>query len=536
MSARLLLVDNKDSFTYNLSHLFGMLGAAVDVVRNDDPALDEAAVERADAIVIGPGPGRPADAGKRWPRSAGPSPRGAPSSASASANRPSASPSAAQIVPHPRLMHGKTSNDQRTTERRLPRPAVALLGDALPLAVPRARSLPAALTDANAFSEDGVIQGIAHRDAAGRTASSSIPSPSSRPKAARSSQTSWRWWRHERVLATPASACSPARTSPRATWRPRSARSWTARGRRRRPAPSSPRWRRRARRPTRSSARPRRCAAAACTSSTASTPSSTSAAPAATARAPSTSRPASASSSAACGVPVAKHGNRAASSECGSADVLEASGIDIDATPDEAAARLERDNFAFLFAQRYHPAMKAVAPVRRELRVRTVFNLLGPLTNPARATHQVIGVAHGIAPRTHRRGAARLGGARRGGGARGQRHRRDRAGRADARLPVRPGGSQTVRHRPGRLRARRAARDHQGRHAGAQRRRHARHPAGRTVRARRDRRARRRARAGRRRARRVAARGARRGARRHRQRRRARRLREHAPPVEARCA
>jgi anthranilate phosphoribosyltransferase len=96
----------------------------------------------------------------------------------------------------------------------------------------------------------------------------------------------------------------------------------------------------------------------------------------------------------ACGVPVAKHGNRAASSECGSADVLEALGVSINAPPEEARTRLERDRFAFLFAQRYHPAMKAVAPIRRELRVRTAFNLLGPLTNPARATHQVIGVAH----------------------------------------------------------------------------------------------------------------------------------------------
>ena len=93
------------------------------------------------------------------------------------------------------------------------------------------------------------------------------------------------------------------------------------------------------------------------------------------------------------GVPVAKHGNRAASSKCGSADVLEALGLHIDAPPDDARMHLERHNFAFLFAQRYHPAMKAVGPVRRELGVRTVFNVLGPLTNPARATHQVIGVA-----------------------------------------------------------------------------------------------------------------------------------------------
>ncbi len=96
---------------------------------------------------------------------------------------------------------------------------------------------------------------------------------------------------------------------------------------------------------------------------------------------------------AACGAPVAKHGNRAASSRCGSADVLEAAGVAIEASPESSRARLERDGFAFLFAQQYHPTLRAVAPVRRELRVRTIFNLLGPLANPARATHQVIGVA-----------------------------------------------------------------------------------------------------------------------------------------------
>lgn len=95
-----------------------------------------------------------------------------------------------------------------------------------------------------------------------------------------------------------------------------------------------------------------------------------------------------------CGLHVAKHGNRAASSKCGSADVLEAVGVPIDAGPDVARADLEQKRFAFLFAQRYHPAMRVVAPIRRELAVRTVFNLLGPLTNPARATHQVIGVAN----------------------------------------------------------------------------------------------------------------------------------------------
>jgi len=102
---------------------------------------------------------------------------------------------------------------------------------------------------------------------------------------------------------------------------------------------------------------------------------------------------AAAFAAAACGLHVAKHGNRAASSQCGSADVLEACGVPIDAPPDIARIQLERERFTFLFAPHYHPAAKAVAPVRRELGVRTIFNLIGPLSNPARATHQVIGVA-----------------------------------------------------------------------------------------------------------------------------------------------
>ena len=94
-----------------------------------------------------------------------------------------------------------------------------------------------------------------------------------------------------------------------------------------------------------------------------------------------------------CGLHVAKHGNRAASSSCGSADVLEACGIPIDVPPEVAREQLERDRFTFLFAPLYHAALREVAPVRRELGVRTIFNVLGPLANPAHATHQVIGVA-----------------------------------------------------------------------------------------------------------------------------------------------
>ena len=97
---------------------------------------------------------------------------------------------------------------------------------------------------------------------------------------------------------------------------------------------------------------------------------------------------------AAAGIPVAKHGNRSASSKVGSADVLEALGVDLSSSPEKAKAALKEVGVTFLFARGWHPAMKAVAPLRNELKVRTVFNLLGPLVNPLRPTGQVIGVYH----------------------------------------------------------------------------------------------------------------------------------------------
>lgn len=94
----------------------------------------------------------------------------------------------------------------------------------------------------------------------------------------------------------------------------------------------------------------------------------------------------------ACGVPVAKHGNRAASSKCGAADVLEALGVNINVSPEKSQQLLSDINICFLFAQNYHIAMKYVAPIRKELGIRTVFNVLGPLSNPAGANMELMGV------------------------------------------------------------------------------------------------------------------------------------------------
>ena len=92
------------------------------------------------------------------------------------------------------------------------------------------------------------------------------------------------------------------------------------------------------------------------------------------------------------GVPVAKHGNRAASSKCGAADVLEALGVNIALAPERSTELLRTIGICFLFAQNYHIAMKYVAPVRKELAIRTVFNILGPLSNPAGANRELMGV------------------------------------------------------------------------------------------------------------------------------------------------
>lgn len=103
------------------------------------------------------------------------------------------------------------------------------------------------------------------------------------------------------------------------------------------------------------------------------------------------------------GVKVAKHGNRAMTSRCGSADVLEGLGITIELEPEQVAQSIDEVGIGFMYAPAFHPAMRFAGPVRREIGIRTVFNLLGPLVNPAGATHQVVGVpGPDVAPRVAR--------------------------------------------------------------------------------------------------------------------------------------
>ncbi|PKB79534.1 MAG: anthranilate phosphoribosyltransferase, partial [SAR202 cluster bacterium Io17-Chloro-G9] len=112
---------------------------------------------------------------------------------------------------------------------------------------------------------------------------------------------------------------------------------------------------------------------------------------------------------AAAGLKVAKHGNRAASSSCGSADVLEALGVKIELTPGSVSRCVNEVGMGFMFAQAFHPAMRHAGPVRREIGIRTVFNILGPLTNPAGVQNLLLGVADPSLSETMARVLALLG-------------------------------------------------------------------------------------------------------------------------------
>ncbi|MGH7708413.1 MAG: anthranilate synthase component II [Vulcanimicrobiaceae bacterium] len=159
---RILLVDNYDSFTYNLAHLFGSLGAEVDVVRNDQPSLDRAAVAAHDGIVIGPGPGRPADAGKSLATIGQAIELGRPLFGVCLGLQAIGEFFGGSVTYAPSLMHGKTSritHDGTGLFNGVPSPFEATRYHSLCIA---RDGLPVAL-EVTAASEDAVIQGLAHR-------------------------------------------------------------------------------------------------------------------------------------------------------------------------------------------------------------------------------------------------------------------------------------------------------------------------------------------------------------------------------------
>ena len=417
-----LLIDNYDSFTYNLAQYLGELGAPPLVRRNDEITLDEIAraAPRAHRHLARAGTARGrGHLGRGDPRASG---RRRRCSASASGTRRSASPSAARSSGAATPMHGKTSADRSTTAR------ASSSGVAAPFDAGRYHSLviadplPAELEVA-ARTEDGTIMGVRHRDAAGarRAVPSRVGADRRGPAAAaqlpgavmfaRAHSTSCQ--RREDLTEDEAAAAmgeimdgqaAPAQIAGAAD---RAGDEGRAAGRDRRPrADDAGAGDDSCRAPCR-----RRC--------------STPAAPAAIAPHTFNVSTVAALVVAACGVRVAKHGNRSVSSRCGSADVFEALGVNVAAPPAVVERCLDEAGIAFFFAPTFHPSMRHAAPTRQELGVRTAFNLLGPLTNPAR---RAAAAGRRAAAGADRAGGARAGAARLGarlGRARRRRPRRD---------------------------------------------------------------------------------------------------------------
>ena len=380
----ILLIDNYDSFTFNLYQYLGELGAEVRVIRNDAMSVDEALAQKPEKIVISPGPGTPDDAGisleliRRSP---------VPVLGVCLGHQALGQVFGGKVVRAPKLMHGKTSeirHDGKTIFSGLPDPFTATRYHSLVVAP---ETVPECL-EVSAWTDGGVVMGLRHRErplegvqfhpesiltAAGKDLLRNFLGVGARVSIKRHLG---KLTRGERLTEEEAGTAMGAIMDGDATPAQIGAlltalvvRGETedevvgfARSMRARAVPLSSR-------------------GAVDTCGTGGDGAGTF----------NISTVAS-FVVAACGVPVAKHGNRSASGTCGSADVLEALGVRIDAPVEVVQRSLDQAGWTFLFAPKFHASTRHAVGPRKELGVRTAFNLLGPLTNPARPDAQVVGV------------------------------------------------------------------------------------------------------------------------------------------------
>jgi anthranilate phosphoribosyltransferase len=379
---KVLLVDNYDSFTFNLYQFLGELGASVEVVRNDALSVDEALQREPDRIVISPGPGVPQDAGisVELIRRAN-----VPLLGVCLGHQALGHAFGGKVVRAPRLMHGKTSDirhDGRSIFQSLPDPLTATRYHSLVV-----EEVPACL-EVSAWTDGGVVMGLRHRERPLEGVQfhpESILTPAGKDLlrnflglGVRVSlkQHLAKLARGERLGEDEAGAAMAAIMDGDATPAQIGAllSALAVRGETEDEVVGFARAMRGRALAVRSQGAVDTCGTGGDGASTFNISTVASFVVAA------------------CGVPVAKHGNRSASGTCGSADVLEALGVRIDAPLASVQRSLDEAGWTFLFAPRFHASTRHAVGPRRELGVRTAFNLLGPLTNPALPEAQVVGV------------------------------------------------------------------------------------------------------------------------------------------------
>src|SRR3954447_18839993 len=387
----ILLIDNYDSFTYNLAHLFGELGAEVVVRRNDTIDPDEAQRLPPSHLVISPGPGRPADAGVsvELVRRLGPS---VPTLGVCLGHQVIVEAFGGEVGQAQRLLHGEASGleharpDRARRPRALPGPARALRGRPLPLA--RRDLDPGRPRDLRALRRGRGDGRPPSRAARGRRpVPPRVGADAGRPRA-RAQLPGGCSMTVQQALARLLDGHDLSRDEARAVMNeimegeatPAQIGGFLVALRLRGETADEIAGCAEAMRAHVLQVRPKRddLVDTAGTGGDAARTINISTAAALVA--------------AAAGAGVAKHGNRAVSSASGSADVLEALGFRLELPTAEIERSIDELGFGFLFAPTHHPAMRHAAPVRRELAARTVFNVLGPLTNPARARAQIVGV------------------------------------------------------------------------------------------------------------------------------------------------